>query len=45
MVKVDVFVPGMTPFEQQELNRAQPHPLDIAKDARSFLVKSPETSC
>ena len=42
MMKVDVFVPEERPFDQQELSRARPETLDLADDARPFLLKSPE---
>jgi hypothetical protein len=42
MVKVDVFIPGDDPFDQQEVRQAQLRTLDAAEDARLFFVKSPE---
>lgn len=42
MVKIDIFVPGALPFEQEEQQRARPQTLDVAEHARTFLVKSPE---
>jgi len=42
MIKVDVFIPESLGFDQQELNRARPQPLDAAEQARTFFVKSPE---
>ncbi|MSQ24195.1 MAG: hypothetical protein EXR58_06555 [Chloroflexi bacterium] len=42
MVKVDVFIPEASSFDEQELSRARPLTLDSAPDARSFYVKAPE---
>jgi hypothetical protein len=42
MVKIDVFVPENRPFDQQEMSGAGRQALDLAADARTFFVKSPE---
>jgi hypothetical protein len=42
MIKVDVFVPGSSGFDQQELVRAREQMLDLGENARSFFVKSAE---
>ncbi|MBM2811774.1 MAG: hypothetical protein HW416_2533 [Chloroflexi bacterium] len=42
MVKVDIFVPERSPFDEQEMRRAEPHRLDMSEGARTFLLKSPE---
>jgi len=42
MMKVDIFVPGSHPFEEQEMSRARPEALDPAPSARTFFVKSAE---
>jgi hypothetical protein len=42
MIKLDLFVPGMSPFDEQELSRAQQLPLQVDPDGRTFPVKSPE---